>query len=253
MNRQQDPERIPVSIVTGFLGSGKTTLIAALLRQPAMAGTAVIVNEFGAVGIDDAIFAETLERSDIRLLANGCLCCTPGDDLATTSGRANAAHGTAAAPHRHRDDRPRRSGAAPAEADGRPAPAQRHPPRRGDRDRRRASTVSPISTTSRSPSIRPRLPTGGSSPRPISPAKTKLRPSASASAPSTPAAISASSATARSPPTNCSAQRSINPATGRAELDRWLNLEAHRRGHVHEHAHDHDHHHDHDRRPRPRS
>ncbi len=47
-------ERIPVSIVTGFLGSGKTTLIAALLRQPAMAGTAVVVNKFGEVGIDDA-------------------------------------------------------------------------------------------------------------------------------------------------------------------------------------------------------
>src|SRR5262245_61271742 len=75
-------ERIPVSIVTGFLGSGKTTLIAALLRQPAMSGTAVIVNELGAVGLDDAIFAETLDRRDIGLLANGCICCTPGDDLA---------------------------------------------------------------------------------------------------------------------------------------------------------------------------
>ncbi len=53
-------DRIPVSIVTGFLGSGKTTLIAALLRQPEMAGTAVVVNEFGEVGIDDAVFAEAL-------------------------------------------------------------------------------------------------------------------------------------------------------------------------------------------------
>jgi predicted ATPase len=47
-------ERIPISLVTGFLGSGKTTLIAALLKQPGMHGTAVVVNEFGAVGIDDA-------------------------------------------------------------------------------------------------------------------------------------------------------------------------------------------------------
>jgi len=74
--------RIPVSLVTGFLGSGKTTLIRALLRQPAMAGTAVIVNEFGAVGIDDVIFAEAIDGDDVVLLANGCLCCAAGDDLA---------------------------------------------------------------------------------------------------------------------------------------------------------------------------
>ncbi len=77
-------DRVPVSLVTGFLGSGKTTLIAALLRQPAMAGTAVIVNEFGAVGIDDAIFAEALGSDDVMLLANGCLCCVARDDLAAT-------------------------------------------------------------------------------------------------------------------------------------------------------------------------
>ncbi len=77
-------ERIPISLVTGFLGSGKTTLIAALLKQPAMAGTAVIVNEFGAVGIDDAIFAQSIDAENVLLLANGCLCCTAGDDLATT-------------------------------------------------------------------------------------------------------------------------------------------------------------------------
>jgi G3E family GTPase len=77
-------ERIPISLVTGFLGSGKTTLIAALLKQPAMAGTAVVVNEFGAVGIDDAIFAQSVDAENILLLANGCLCCTAGDDLAAT-------------------------------------------------------------------------------------------------------------------------------------------------------------------------
>jgi len=77
-------ERIPVSLITGFLGSGKTTLISALLRQPGMAGTAVIVNEFGEVGIDDAIFADTLPKDGVLLLANGCLCCTAGDDLIRT-------------------------------------------------------------------------------------------------------------------------------------------------------------------------
>jgi G3E family GTPase len=76
--------RIPISIVTGFLGSGKTTLIAALLKQEAMRDTAVVVNEFGAVGIDDAVFAQTLDADNIVLLANGCLCCAAGDDLAST-------------------------------------------------------------------------------------------------------------------------------------------------------------------------
>lgn len=76
--------RIPLALVTGFLGSGKTTLIASLLRQPAMRGTAVIVNEMGAVGIDDAVFAQSLDERDVRLLANGCLCCAAGDDLAKT-------------------------------------------------------------------------------------------------------------------------------------------------------------------------
>jgi G3E family GTPase len=76
--------RIPISLVTGFLGSGKTTLIAALLKQPAMAGTAVVVNEFGAVGIDDTIFAQSVDAENVLLLANGCLCCSAGDDLAAT-------------------------------------------------------------------------------------------------------------------------------------------------------------------------
>jgi G3E family GTPase len=83
MNAYPGPP-IPVFLVTGFLGSGKTTLISALLKQPAMKGTAVVVNELGAVGIDDAIFAEDLEPENVLLLANGCLCCTAGDDLVKT-------------------------------------------------------------------------------------------------------------------------------------------------------------------------
>jgi G3E family GTPase len=77
-------DRIPISLVSGFLGSGKTTLIAALLKQPAMRGTAVVVNEIGAVGIDDAVFAQSLDAGDVVLLANGCLCCSAGDDLTST-------------------------------------------------------------------------------------------------------------------------------------------------------------------------
>jgi G3E family GTPase len=77
-------DRIPISVVSGFLGSGKTTLIAALLEQPAMQGTAVVVNEIVAVGIDDAVFAQSLDAGDVVLLANGCLCCAAGDDLTST-------------------------------------------------------------------------------------------------------------------------------------------------------------------------
>ena len=76
--------RIPVSFVTGFLGSGKTTLIAALLRQPEMAGTAIVVNEFGGVGIDDVVLAETVGNGFVKLLANGCMCCVTDDELSVT-------------------------------------------------------------------------------------------------------------------------------------------------------------------------
>jgi len=84
MTQKAGGDRAAVSIITGFLGSGKTTLIAALLRQPEMQGTAVIVNELGAVGIDDAIIAEATDERNVLLLKNGCLCCTAGDDLIQT-------------------------------------------------------------------------------------------------------------------------------------------------------------------------
>ena len=55
MNDAVPAERIPVSVITGFLGSGKTTLLKHLLAQPAMADTAVIINEFGEVGLDHVL------------------------------------------------------------------------------------------------------------------------------------------------------------------------------------------------------
>ena len=63
MSDQQFP--IPVTVLTGFLGSGKTTLLKRLLADPAMAGTAVIINEFGDVGLDDALVDE-MRRADQR-------------------------------------------------------------------------------------------------------------------------------------------------------------------------------------------
>src|SRR5207244_12706458 len=72
--------KTPVTLVTGFLGSGKTTLIAALLRHPAMGETAVIVNELGEIGIDHHLLRRVDERT--VLMPSGCLCCTLRGDLA---------------------------------------------------------------------------------------------------------------------------------------------------------------------------
>jgi G3E family GTPase len=71
--------RIPVTLVTGFLGAGKTTLIRRFLASPQGQGTAVIVNEFGAVGIDDVLVRDTAEQT--ILLGNGCVCCITRTDL----------------------------------------------------------------------------------------------------------------------------------------------------------------------------
>jgi len=73
---------LPVSIVTGFLGSGKTTLIGRVLRDPAFARTAVIVNEFGEIGLDHELIATSDES--LLTLSTGCLCCAVRADLLQT-------------------------------------------------------------------------------------------------------------------------------------------------------------------------
>jgi G3E family GTPase len=75
-------DRIPVSIITGFLGAGKSTLLNRLLRDPEMKDTAVIINEFGEVGIDHLL----VEASGDAMveLSNGCLCCTVRGELTDT-------------------------------------------------------------------------------------------------------------------------------------------------------------------------
>src|SRR5208282_6858341 len=77
MNDKNDAKtsaHTPVTILTGFLGSGKTTLLNRVLRHPAMAHTAVVINEFGEVGLDQALAASSDDT--IMVLENGCLCCT---------------------------------------------------------------------------------------------------------------------------------------------------------------------------------
>ncbi|MDH7799689.1 MULTISPECIES: GTP-binding protein [unclassified Beijerinckia] len=75
-------DRIPVTLLTGFLGSGKTTLLNAWLRSPELADAAVIVNEFGEVGIDHALIASSNDNT--IELSTGCLCCTVRGDLVNT-------------------------------------------------------------------------------------------------------------------------------------------------------------------------
>jgi G3E family GTPase len=74
--------RIPVTLVTGFLGSGKTTLINSALRSAELAKTVVVVNEFGEVGLDHQLFASSSDS--VVVLENGCLCCTVRSDLVGT-------------------------------------------------------------------------------------------------------------------------------------------------------------------------
>ena len=73
---------VPATIITGFLGSGKTTLLNRLLRHVAFRHSLIIINEFGEVGIDHLIVAAP--AANVRLLANGCLCCEMRGELVET-------------------------------------------------------------------------------------------------------------------------------------------------------------------------
>ena len=88
--------RTPATLLTGFLGSGKTTLLNRALRDASMAGSMVVVNEFGAVGIDHDLIEHS--RDAVVLLPNGCLCCAVRSDLAATLARMDARNAGATGP-----------------------------------------------------------------------------------------------------------------------------------------------------------
>ena len=78
-------KKIPATIITGFLGAGKTTLIRHLLQNAQNRRIALIINEFGDVGVDGAVLAgcadDTCPADEIMELSNGCICCTVADDF----------------------------------------------------------------------------------------------------------------------------------------------------------------------------
>ncbi|MGC4252319.1 MAG: GTP-binding protein [Sphingobium sp.] len=74
---------IPISVLTGFLGSGKTTVLNRLVRDPAMSRALVVINEFGAVGLDHDLVTRSTEDLVVEMLG-GCLCCTIRGDLLRT-------------------------------------------------------------------------------------------------------------------------------------------------------------------------
>ena len=81
-------EKLPVTVITGFLGSGKTTLISQLMKNPGGKRLAIVVNEFGDVGVDGEILKgcaiPECPVENIVELANGCICCTVADDFIPT-------------------------------------------------------------------------------------------------------------------------------------------------------------------------
>ena len=78
--RLQGPaEPIPLTVLTGFLGAGKTSLLSRLVTDPALAETAVIINEFGEIGLDHLLVKQISDG--VVLLQSGCLCCTLRGDL----------------------------------------------------------------------------------------------------------------------------------------------------------------------------
>ena len=170
MLSQARPDTLPTTVLTGFLGSGKTTLLRRALASPALADTAVIINEIGEIAIDHHL-VDFVEGSVLEL-PGGCLCCAVREDLARTlrepARAARRRRDPAVSPDRHRDHRPRRPGADPVHArrrsDARPLACA------SARVVTLVDAVHGAETSTASPRRRgrPHSPTRWSSPRPIS-------------------------------------------------------------------------------------
>ena len=115
------PEAIPVTLLTGFLGSGKSTLLTEVLSDPSFSDTAVVVNEFGDVGLDGFLVEHSLEQ--MVEMTSGCLCCTIRGDIRETLldlyRRRELGEIPRFSPPGGRDDRIGGSGAGDSHADGR--------------------------------------------------------------------------------------------------------------------------------------
>ena len=87
MSTRPPNQRIPVAVLTGFLGSGKTTILRHLMESHALSRTLVIINEFGEVGLDHQLVSH-VDDDTVVALSSGCICCTIRGDLAETLARA---------------------------------------------------------------------------------------------------------------------------------------------------------------------
>ena len=83
MSEKSPAEKIPVTVLTGYLGAGKTTRLNRWLKHPALADTLIVINEFGEIGLDHLLVEEA--PGDVVLLAAGCLCCSIRGDLVATA------------------------------------------------------------------------------------------------------------------------------------------------------------------------
>jgi G3E family GTPase len=93
-------DQIPVTVLTGFLGSGKTTVLNHLLRQPELGGVVAIINEFGEVALDHLLVESSEDR--LALLDNGCICCSVREDLIETLADLAARRAAGTIPPFHR-------------------------------------------------------------------------------------------------------------------------------------------------------
>ena len=112
MTTSREPEKIPVTVLTGYLGAGKTTLLNRILSEPHGKRYAVVVNEFGEIGIDNELVVGADE--EVFEMNNGCICCTVRGDLIRIIEGLMKRKGRVRCNHR-RNDRARRSGAGGAD------------------------------------------------------------------------------------------------------------------------------------------